>query len=121
MTYIFPGNSFLLYLQIHECFAKCNDARLNSENENVTYPTIKSTHQMVMDSGRFPAWSLSTWRLILLSMDFRLQKKSDVDNAFLIESQHIIDWREKYLFNMQQHRFLGRPIFCKCEYIVIQL
>ena len=82
-------------------------------NEAVTYPTIKSTHKLVMESGKFPQWSLSTWRSILLSMDFRLLKKSDVDNAFMIESQHIIDWRDVYLTNMQQHRFEGRPIFCK--------
>ena len=99
--------------QIHGCFAKCNEKRLTSDNENVTYPTIKSTHQLVTDSGRFPKWSLSAWRSILLSMDFRLQRNSDVDNAFLIESQHIIDWREVYLLNMQQHRFEGRPIYCK--------
>ena len=86
---------------------------MTSETESVTYPTIKSTHQMVLDSGRFPPWSLSTWRSILLSMDFRLQKKSDVDNAFLMESQHIINWRGTYLTNMDQHRFNGRPIFCK--------
>ena len=86
---------------------------MNSENENVTYPTIKSTHEMVMSSGKFPKWSLSAWRSILLSMDFRLQRVSDVDNAFLMESKHIIDWREVYLRNMEQHRLEGRPIHCK--------
>ena len=27
-------------------------------------------------------------------MDFRLQKKADLNNAFMIESQHIIEWIE---------------------------
>ena len=71
---------------------------------------------MVLETGKFPKWSLSTWRMILLSMDFRLQKKSDLNNAIMIESQHIVDWRDRYLLNMQQHRFDGRLIFCKSYY-----
>ena len=86
---------------------------MTEENEGITYPTIKSTHNIVMESGKFPKWSLSTWRLVLLSMDFRLQKMSDLNNAFMIESQHIMDWRERYLLNMEQHRVEGRPIHCE--------
>ena len=86
---------------------------MTSETEGVTYPTIASTHKTVMELGRFPKWSLSTWRMILLSMDFRLQKVSDLNSAFMIESKHIVDWRERYLLNMQQYRFEGRPIHCK--------
>ena len=86
---------------------------MSSETENVTYPTIQSTLKLVMETGRYPQWSLWTWRKILLSMDFRLQKKSDVANAFMIESKHIIDWREVYLRCMEQNRLLGRPIYCK--------
>ena len=86
---------------------------MTPETENVTYPTIKSTHELVMKTGRYPQWSISTWRRILLSMDFRLQKNSDVANSFMMESKHIIDWREVYLRNMEQNRILGRPIYCK--------
>ena len=107
------NHKIVIQFQIHGCFAKCNENRMTSENEGVTYPTIASTHKIVQNTGRFPNWSLSTWRLILLSMDFRLQKVSDLNNAFMIESEHIVNWREKYLINMDQHRFDGRPIHCK--------
>ena len=97
--------------QIHASFAKCNEKRMSSETEMVTYPTITSTLKAVTETGKYPQWSLPTWRMILLSMDFRLLKKSDTDNAILMESTHIINWRDSYLRNMQQHRFEGRPIF----------
>ena len=84
---------------------------MSSETEMTTYPTITSTLKAVTETGKYPQWSLQTWRMILLSMDFRLLKKSDTDNAILMESTHIINWRDSYLRNMQQHRFEGRPIF----------
>ena len=44
-------------------------------------------------------------------MDFRLKKLNELDNAILMESQTLCDWRDTYLVNMDHHRFLGRPIF----------
>ena len=44
-------------------------------------------------------------------MNIKMMKKSEVDRAILIEDDHIIEWRKKYLRNMQQYRLEGRTIF----------
>ena len=50
---------------------KCNVKRMSPENADVTYPTIQSLHKMVLDTGRFPKWSYTTFRDVLLGMDIR--------------------------------------------------
>ena len=96
---------------IHTHFQKCNVKRMTPENEDVTYPTIGSLHKSVMDTERFPKWSYSTFRDVLLGMNIKMMKKSEVDRAILIEDDRIIEWRKKYLRNMQQYRLEGRTIF----------
>ena len=48
---------------------------------------------------------------VLLLLNIKMMKKSEVDRAILIEDDHIIEWRKKYLRNMQQYRLEGRTIF----------
>ena len=91
---------------------------MDGENEFVLYPTVKSIHDVLMETGRFPKWSLSTTKNILLGMNFRFKQKSEVDRAILIEQDYIIDWRIRYLCNLVQYRILGRPIhYCNETYI----
>ena len=96
---------------IHAHFRKCNVKRMTADNEDVTYPTIGSLHKSVMDTERFPKWSYTTFRDVLLGMNIKMMKKCEVDRAILIEDDHIIEWRKKYLRNMQKYRLEGRTIF----------
>ena len=100
------------YFQIHKHFKACNEVkRITPDTEDITYPTIRSTHKYVQDTGLYPNWSLSTFRLILLGLDFRLKKLNELDNAILMEDKNLCDWRDSYLINMDNHRLLGRPIY----------
>ena len=58
---------------------ECNVKRLNDENQDLQYPTLKSIHKVVLDSGRYPMWSYSTFREILLAMEIRMKTKSETD------------------------------------------
>ena len=95
---------------IHDEMRKCNVSRMNEENEDVTYPTIASVHKAVMETERFPSWSISTFRNILLGMNIKFQAKSEVDRAVLIEDEYIIEWRKRYLRDIERYRSLGYPI-----------
>lgn len=95
---------------IHDEMRKCNVSRMNEENEDVTYPTIASVHKAVMETERFPSWSISTFRNILLGMNIKFQAKSEVDRAVLIEDDYIIEWRKRYLRDIELYRSLGYPI-----------
>ena len=44
-------------------------------------------------------------------MDIKMQAKSEVDRSLLIEDSYIEKWGETYLLNMQNYRYLSRPIF----------
>ena len=95
---------------IHNEMRKCNVSRMNEDNKDVTYPTIASVHKAVMETERFPSWSISTFRNILLGMNIKFQAKSEVDRAVLIEDDYIIQWRERYLRQIELYRSLGYPI-----------
>ena len=95
---------------IHDEMRKCDVSRMNEENENVTYPTIASVYKAVMETERFPSWSIGTFRNILLGMNIKFQKKSEVDRAVLIEDEYIIEWRKRYLRDIERYRALGFPI-----------
>ena len=73
---------------IHTHFLKCNVKRMTADNEDVTYPTIGSLHKSVMDTERFPKWSYTTFRDVLLGMNIKMMKKSEVDRAILIVDDH---------------------------------
>ena len=65
----------------------------------------------MLETERYPDWSYSTFRTILLGMDIKMKAKCEVDRAILIEDENIISWREKFLRAMQQFRKDGRAIF----------
>ena len=90
---------------------KCRVKRMSPENEGVTYPTIGSIHKVVLDTGRYPTWSYSAFREILLGMDIKMKAKSDIDRSILIEDDNLTKWRERYLKNMEGYRLQNRPIF----------
>ena len=96
---------------VHEEMRKCNVKRLTDENEGVKYPTVGSILKAVSETGRYPQWSYITFRDILLSMDIKMKAKSEVDRSILIEDEYIIEWRKRFLRNMEQYRFENRPIF----------
>ena len=74
---------------IHNTMKECNVKRLNDENQDLQYPTLKSIHKVVLDSGRYPMWSYSTFREILLAMEIRMKTKSETDRSILIEDPYI--------------------------------
>ena len=65
----------------------------------------------MLETGRYPKWSYSAFRDILLGMNIKMKAKSEIDRAILIEDQYIIEWRDKFLRNMQRYRWERRPIF----------
>ena len=87
-----------------------NVKRMTEENKDVHYPTLKSVHQAVMDTERYPSWSVSTFRQVMLQMGIKFETKSEADRAILIEDEYIIEWRDKFLKNMEWYRIQGRPI-----------
>ena len=91
---------------IHHEFKQCNVKRKNPENQDISYPTLASLHQIVTETGRFPTWSLDTFRKVLLGMDIKFKSKSEVDKSILIEDSYIENWRIQYLLNMQAFYFL---------------
>ena len=95
---------------IHNEMRKCDVKRMDESNESVTYPTVKNLHEAVMALGQFPEWSITTFYNVLLGMNITFKAKSEVDRAILIEDENIIQWRERYLRNMEEHRKNGRPI-----------
>ena len=95
---------------IHNEMKKCTVKRMTEENKDISYPTLASVHQAVMDTERYPSWSVTTFRNVMLQMGIKFQTKSEADRAILIEDQYIIDWRDKFLKNMEWHRIQGRPI-----------
>ena len=96
---------------IHGIFHSVNNVkRLTEENRDIRYPTIDTVHQAVVETGRYPQWSRSTFRNILLSMGIQFQTKSETDSAILIEDNYIIAWRSRFLDNMELYRIQGRPI-----------
>ena len=101
---------------VHGEMQKCNDVkRLTDENHDLKYPTVASLHKVVQDTERFPSWSVTTFRNILLRMGLHFKTKSETDSAILIEDQYIIDWRSKFLDHMEQYRIEGRPIHYQNE------
>ena len=96
---------------IHNTMKECNVKRLNDENQDLQYPTLKSIHKVVLDSGRYPMWSYSTFREILLAMEIRMKTKSETDRSILIEDPYIENWRVSYLRKMEMHRISARPRF----------
>ena len=95
----------------HKHCHDCNVKRMTAENEDVTYPTIGSLHKAVLDDGRFPNWSYSTFREILLGMNIKMMSKSETNREILIEDEFIIAWHHRFLTNMQKHRRDGRKIY----------
>ena len=85
--------------------------RLKDKNQDLQYPTLKSIHKVVLDSGRYPMWSYSTFREILLAMEIRMKTKSETDWSILIEDPYIENWRVSYLTKMEMHRISARPRF----------
>ena len=101
---------------VHGEMQKCNDVkRLTAENHDLKYPTVESLHKVVQDTERYPSWSVTTFRNILLSMGLHFKTKSETDSAILIESQNIIDWHDRFLDHMEQYRIEGRPIHYQNE------
>ena len=96
---------------IHMEMQNCDVKRLTPENEKITYPTLDSLRKTVIETGKFPDWSLTTFRRILLGMDIKFKAKSEVDKSIIIEDSYIEQWREKYLKNLEYYRSLGRPVF----------
>ena len=47
---------------IHGEMQKCNVKRMDEENQELRYPTITSLHKIVLESGKYPNWSLMTFR-----------------------------------------------------------
>ena len=87
-------------MKIHNEMKKCTVKRMTEENSDVSYPTLKSVHQAVMDTERYPSWSVSTFRQVMLQMGIKFETKSEADRAILIEDEYIIEWRDKFLKNM---------------------
>ena len=106
---------------IHNEMRKCNVSRMNEDNKDVTYPTIASVHKAVMETERFPSWSISTFKTILLGMNIKFQAKSEVDRAILIEDDYIIEWRKRYLRQIELYRSLGYPIHFTDETFIYTL
>ena len=54
---------------IHTQMKACNEKRSSPDNQELRYPTLDSLYKVVMATNKYPNWSLSTFREILLAMD----------------------------------------------------